>query len=83
MSGVFKAVGKVVSSVLGIGGAKKEKPVAPVPVPVPVVSKPTVMPTADDAAVMAAKKRAQAQAAQRRGRVSTVLSQENQESFGG
>jgi hypothetical protein len=77
MGGIINAVGKVVSSVLGFSGGKA--PAAPAP----VVSTPTVMPTADSAAVLAAKRRAQQAATQRQGRVSTVLSQENQDTFGG
>jgi len=76
MGGIVKAVSKVFSSVLG-GGQPKAPAVAP-----PAVSKPTPMPSQDDVSVLAAKKRAQAAASQRRGRASTVLSQDN-DSFGG
>lgn len=81
MGKVFKAVGKVVSSVLGIGSDKQKS--ASAPVAAPVVSTPTVMPAQDDAAVLAARKRAAQIARQRQGRASTVLSQENQDTFGG
>lgn len=72
MGGIFRAVGRVVKSVLGGGESKPKAPAAP-----PAVSAPTPMPVQDEASVLAAKKRAQAAAAQRRGRASTVLTQDS------
>lgn len=68
--GIISAIGSglgAVSSISGMFGGKKES--AP-----PPVSKPTVMPEPDDEASRAAKRRALAGAAQRRGRQSTILS---------
>lgn len=47
---------------------------APAPAPAPILKEPTVMPTADDAAIRAAKRKTTATQMQRSGRQSTILS---------
>lgn len=71
------AAGALASGVVGslFGGGKGS---APAPAPAPVVAKPTAMPTPDDAAVAAAKKRSIAAQIQRQGRASTILTGDNE-----
>lgn len=62
-------VAGLVGSLLG----KKSAPAAPAP---PLAATPAVMPTPDDQAVLMAKRRSIATQLQRRGRDSTVLTQQ-------
>lgn len=72
MGGIVKAVVGVVTDVVdGLFGGGKQ---AAAPAPAPVVAKPTVMPTPDDAAIAAAKKKSIAAIVNRQGRASTILS---------
>lgn len=73
MSAVKDAVGGIVPSILGGLGVGQQAPAATAP----IVAAPTVMPTADDAAVKAAKKRALVQSQQRGGRAATILTAED------
>ncbi|HET8728365.1 MAG TPA: hypothetical protein VFO41_12710, partial [Alphaproteobacteria bacterium] len=67
---VAKGVGKVVSSVLGLDpGQAPSQDVLNNP---PKVEAPTPMPTPNDEAVRAARRRAEAAQRQRRGRASTI-----------
>lgn len=73
--------GAVASSVIGKMFSSDEKtPEAPA---APAPSEPTVMPTADDAAVKTAKRKSIAAQVARRGRASTILSDSGSETLGG
>lgn len=67
--GIISAIGSGLGAVSTIAGMGKKDSA-----PAPIVSKPTTMPTPDDAAAKAAKRRALAGATERRGRQSTILS---------
>lgn len=72
-------LGGVASAFVGnlFGGDKQSTPAPPAP------SEPTVMPTADDAAVKNAKRKSIAAQVARRGRASTILSDSESETLGG
>lgn len=61
-----------IPTLLGIGGAAASKALTK-PAQAPAVQKPAVMPTTDDAAVQAAKRRQAAELQSRSGRQSTIL----------
>ena len=67
-------MGGIVSSVGGALGGLFGVPKAP---PMPILKEPTVMPTADDAAVRAAKRKAASKQIGRSGRQSTILSEDD------
>lgn len=67
MSGIFKAVGNIFSSLFGGGES------TPPPIPAPVVTPVTPIPLPDDQAVADAKRRSIAAQMQRSGRQSTLL----------
>lgn len=73
--------GSVASTVLGkvLGGKDDNPPPAPTP------TAPTVMPTADDASVQAARKKSIADQTHRQGRASTILTsdQDTSDKLGG
>lgn len=71
--------GSLASSVIG-SIFSKDKESTPAP---PAPSEPTVMPTADDAAVKNAKRKSIAAQVARRGRASTILSDSGSETLGG
>jgi hypothetical protein len=76
MGAIFKSVGSMVGSLLGM---ETQQPTAPAPVVTPA----TPMPSMDDAAVKAAKKKAVVDNASRRGRMSTILTEDNADTLGG
>lgn len=89
MSGLFEMVSNLVDSIFG--GDEKPPPVAAAapaappatPAPVaPVIEPPTVMPLPDDQAVQKAKKKSISAQMARRGRQSTILTQ-NDDAVGG
>lgn len=69
------AIGGLLGGVGSVFNAFKGTPDQPAP---PVLTTPTVMPTPDDAAAKAAKRRQLSGLAQRRGRQSTILSDNTQ-----
>lgn len=74
---VVGGIGDVIGTIIG-GGAKEEAPAAPPPpAPAPVVEKQAVMPTADDDMVRKAKRVSLQQQSARRGRASTILTQDS------
>lgn len=76
---VTRAVGDVTSSVLGL-----EKPESPQGVETPPkVEAPAVMPSPNDDAVRAAKRKSVAEQRRRGGRQSTILTTLDQEKLGG
>ena len=75
MGGIFKAVGGVVQSLLGM-----EPPSQPA---APAIEAPPVMPTPNDATVLAAKRKSLAAQSQRQGRMSTILSDATDDPLGG
>lgn len=84
MSGLTKVFSPVIDIMQGLFG-NDSPPVTAAPAPVtPKVEAPTVMPTPDDQAVTAAKKKSIAAQLQRQGRASTILSQTgNADALGG
>ena len=77
MSGAISAVlGGVGTMVASLFGGGNDTPAPPSP------TAPTVMPTPDDQAVQAAKKRSIAAQVARRGRASTILSDTGAEKLG-
>lgn len=72
MSALAHGVKHVVQTVLGVFTPKAPAPIVP-----DAVKTPAVMPTPDDDAVKAARRRQAAEVAQRSGRASTVLSQDD------
>ena len=72
--------GSLASSVIGSMFSSDKGSSAPPP---PAASEPTVMPTADDAAVKNAKRKSIAAQVARRGRASTILSDSGSETLGG
>lgn len=77
MAGIFKAFGSIVSSILG-----SDSPVTPA-APPPTVTKPTAMPTMDDAAIKAAQQASLVATQTRQGRMSTILTQDDNQRLGG
>ena len=61
-------MGGIVNSVMGLIGMRPPTPAAP------ILKAPTVMPTADDERIRAAKRKTTAKQVQRGGRQSTILS---------
>lgn len=68
-----KAVGSIFDSLIG-GGKSDQQPQAP---QAPAVEKPTEMPTPNDAAVAAAKRKSIAGLVARQGRASTILTDQS------
>lgn len=75
MGGLLKIVSNFFDSILG---GREERPAIPPP---PVFEPPPVMPTSDDEAVKASKRRSIAGQVARRGRQSTILTQ-NEDAVG-
>lgn len=81
MSGIFDMATNFLDSILG--GKEDPPPLAPGPViEPPVFEPPPVMPTVDDEAVKRARKKSIAAQVGRRGRASTILTQ-NEDAVGG
>lgn len=80
---VTKAVGKVVTSVLGLEQPQAPEAVQQTLAAPPAVEPVTPMPTSDDAAVRATKRKSVAAQRQRRGRSSTILTAASGETLGG
>jgi hypothetical protein len=74
---VTKTIGKVAASVLGLEPPANPPAVQQVLDSPPAVTPPTPMPTPNDDAVMAAKRKSIADQRQRRGRASTILTAAN------
>lgn len=70
-----KAVGTIFDSL--IGGGKSEAQTQMATPPAPVVEKPTEMPTPNDAAVAAARRKSIAGLVARQGRASTILTDQS------
>lgn len=84
MGKLFDFVGSFFDSIFGGAEEPVRQAAAPAPAPIepPVFEPPPVMPTADDDAVKRAKKKSIAAQVARRGRASTILTQ-NDDAVGG
>ena len=80
---VTKAVGKVVTSVLGLEQPQAPESVQQTLAAPPVVEPVKAIPTSDDAAVRAVQRKSAAAQRQRRGRSSTILTAASDETLGG
>ncbi len=88
MSKLFDMVGGLLDSLLGGNEPAPAPAAAPAAAPAPLASTPViapvpVMPVVDDAAVQMAKKRSIAAQQQRRGRASTILTDQTNDPLGG
>lgn len=79
---VTKTIGKVASSVLGLEPPNNPAPVQQVLDTPPATTPATPMPTPNDDAVMAARRKSIAAQRQRRGRSSTILTAANSDTLG-